>query len=310
MKVLVIRFSSIGDIILTSPVIRALKLQLNAEVHFVTKSQYNFVFQANPYIDKHFVLEGSVFSLAEKLKAEKYDYVVDLHNNLRSRLLCRLLRKPNRAFPKLNLKKWIWINLKINSLPDQHIVERYFEAARDLGLKPDGMGLDYHIPDPFVVKDFQYRFVSFVVGGQHFTKRLPVEKAVEAIAKIPFPVMILGGKEDREVGEQIASYFFDKEVLNLCGRYNFHQSASLVAQSLAVFTNDTGLMHVAAAFGKKTFVFWGNTSPKLGMYPYKTEHINLENNNLSCRPCSKIGYNRCPKGHFRCMKDLLIDFEL
>ncbi len=310
MKLLVIRFSSIGDIVLTTPVLRVLKTQLNAEVHFATKKSYSFVLEANPHIDKFHFLDESLLDLIKRLKKERFDFVVDLHNNLRTKIICLSLGRPFRSFPKLNFHKWLWINFKVNLMPKLHIVDRYFEATVPLGIKPDGLGLDYHIPQGQDIEEFTAPFVAFVIGGQHFTKRLPVEKVIEAIKKIPFPVLLLGGKEDSSNGQIIASHFFEKQVINLCGRYNFHQSASLVKQSLAVLTNDTGLMHVAAAFGKKTIVFWGNTSPMLGMYPYKTKHINLENNPLSCRPCSKIGFNRCPKKHFKCMNELALDVDL
>jgi ADP-heptose:LPS heptosyltransferase len=138
----------------------------------------------------------------------------------------------------------------------------------------------------------------------------------------------LGGKEDADVGENIAR-FFEKHLLyssnenelqndlnkraivfNGCGKFNLNQSASLLKQSLAVFTHDTGLMHIAAAFKKQIFSIWGNTVPEFGMYPYKTPFSIFENKKLQCRPCSKIGHNKCPLGHFKCMNDVVFDFYL
>ncbi len=312
MKILVLRFSSIGDIVLTTPVIRALKKQLGCQVHFACKMQYAFVLEANPYIDQFKLLEDSLSSFIRQLKTERYDFVVDLHNNLRTKLICWSLGVPYRAFDKLNWQKWLLVNFKVNIMPAIHIVERYLAAAAVLGIRDDGGGLDYHIPPNQWFTIENRPFAAFVIGGQHFTKRLPVAKAVEAIERISMPVVLLGGKEDIEAARAIVKKLGNNslKINNLCGQCSFHQSASVVAQASVVFTNDTGLMHVAAAFRKKTYCFWGNTTPILGMYPFRTEHIAIENNALSCRPCSKIGFSRCPRGHFACMNSLKMDFEV
>ncbi len=119
--------------------------------------------------------------------------------------------------------------------------------------------------------------------------------------------MLLGGKEDSQAADEIEKVLGDK-IINACGKYNLNQSASLVQQAEYIITHDTGLMHIASALKKKVISIWGNTVPEFGMYPYLTEFKIIENKELSCRPCSKIGYNKCPKGHFKCMNDLNLDF--
>ena len=334
MKILILRFSSIGDIVLTTPVVRALKTQLpEARLHYAVKEQYKSLVESNPYIDRVHVLRDSLGALIDELKHEQFDFVVDLHHNLRTLRVKNGLRVRSASFPKLNLEKWLLVNLKIDRLPSTHIVDRYFEAAKPLGIKPDSLGLDYFIPErdevplDWLPSGFQEGYVAVAIGAQHETKKLPVKRLIELCDKINRPVVLLGGREDAPAGEEIERFFArpvsdaDYEpglrelgkrtvVFNGCGKFNLNQSASLVKQARYVFSHDTGLMHIAAAFHKEIFSIWGNTVPAFGMYPYRTRFTILENTKISCRPCSKIGYHRCPKGHFRCMNDLVLDFYL
>jgi len=318
MKILVLRFSSIGDIVLTTPVVRQLKMQVpNARVHFATKPAYRSLLEANPYVAKTHVLSGSLGELVRELRAERFDFIVDLHNNLRTRLIrLRLPGVPGRAFDKLNVQKWLLVNFKINQLPPVHIVDRYRAAAAPLGIRDDGGGLDYFIPpgqevDVAATLPAGFRageYAAVAIGAQHATKRLPVEKLIELVAKLaPRPVVLLGGPEDESTGHVIALALQNASttspVHNACGQFSLHQSASLVRQAAFVVSHDTGLMHIAAAFGKEIFSVWGNTVPQFGMYPYRTPFQALEVPGLSCRPCSKIGFAECPQGHFRCMRD-------
>lgn len=308
-KFLVLRFSSIGDIILTTPVIRCLKLQYpNAEVHFATKKQFKVLVENNPYIDKFFLLEGSLDSFIKPLQAEEYDYVIDLHNNLRTSIIKYRLGKKSFSYNKLNFEKWLLVNFKINRMPDVHIVDRNLETVSSLGVKNDNKGLDYFIPESHVVnldgilKNGQ-AFVAYAIGGQHFTKKLPIGRIIEICSKINKKVILLGGKEDEAAGE-IVEHALGNKVYNACGKYNLNQSASILNQAEYVISHDTGLMHIASALKKRVISIWGNTVPEFGMYPYQTEFSIIENKSLGCRPCSKIGYSKCPKGHFKCMNDL------
>lgn len=309
-KILIIRFSSIGDIVLTTPVIRCVKTQLGAEVHFLTKKRFEPVLKANPYIDKLWLYEGNFRELIPGLRAAHFDFIADLHHNARSAYVRFRLGRPSGSFPKLNLQKWLIVNFKWNFLPDMHIVDRYFKAAIRLGLKNDGLGLDYFIPvEDEVVKPF-HDYIAVVIGGKHTTKIFPADKVAEVVNRINKPVVLLGGPEDRERGDQIVKQSTGT-VKNSCGEYRLNQSASVVKQASAVLTNDTGLMHIAAAFRKKMVTVWGNTVPAFGMYPYMPGHEGdsylAEIKGLSCRPCSKLGFGECPKQHFRCMMDISAD---
>ena len=325
MKILIIRFSSIGDIVLTSPVIRCLKKQTGAEIHYLTKKSFEKILTSSPYVDKVFSIEKEISEVITDLKSMNYDYVIDLHKNLRSLHVKKALAVKSFSFNKLNIEKWLMVNLKINRLPNTHIVDRNLETVVPLGVKNDGEGLDYFIPKEdeidlneinkkynFLINDSKY--IAFVIGAAHATKRLPVEKIIDICNGLNLPIILLGGKEDFENGELISTKSIGY-VLNLCSKLNLNQSASIVKQAELVITHDTGLMHIAAAFRKKIISVWGSTIPEFGMYPYYPTSANegiFKNNTvemigLSCRPCSKIGYNKCPKGHFKCMQ--MIDTE-
>lgn len=314
MKILVIRFSSIGDIVLTSPVVRCLKMQLpDAEIHFATKKSYSALLSNSPYIDKVHSLEDSLPALISALKQENFDYVIDLHHNLRTLRVKRAMGVKSFSFDKLNLEKWLMVNFKYNRLPDVHIVARYMQTVNDLGITYDGAGMNFFIDhskvDTQVTSSLPGSFFSFAIGGQHFTKRLPSEKIALLCEKLaPHPIVLLGDDKDAVTATPIAEKY--PHLINLCGKINLFTSAQVVLQSKALITHDTGLMHIGAALDKPIASIWGNTIPGFGMYPFYADHAANRNrsgifevNDLSCRPCSKIGYDHCPKKHFRCMRD-------
>lgn len=329
MKILIIRFSSIGDIVLTTPVIRCIRKQMpNAQIHYLTKKAFEPVLAGNPYIDKRFFLEGDLVPVIMELLKERYDVIIDLHHNLRTRYVKSLLTQAFNSnirkytVHKLNVRKWLLTTFKINLLPDKSIVERYFETVRPLGITNDGQGLDYFIPEEEELKKddlptaHMLGFVACVIGGAHETKKMPVEQWKTFCGALEFPIVLLGGKEDAAMGEAIR--LMDPiKIYNACGKFSLNESAHIVSKARLVVTHDTGLMHIAAAFKKPVISIWGNTVPAFGMFPYygfnnlksnvAPQSIILENTSLSCRPCSKIGYSKCPKGHFNCMKKIPVD---
>lgn len=311
-KILIIRFSSIGDIVLTTPVIRCLKLQLpGIELHYLTKPVYQNILEANPYLDKIHVLQNSLLETVDLLRQEKYDCIIDLHRNIRTLLIKQMLGVISFSFNKLNIQKWLLVQFKINHLPKLHIVDRYLQTVKSLGVYNDEKGLDYFIPaDTPVLPQLPANFIAIAIGAQHATKRLPVNKLIEICRQLTDPVLLLGGKDDQETGNRIVEEA-GTHVQNLCGILSLNQSALVIELAAKVLTHDTGLMHIAAAFQKPIVSVWGNTIPAFGMYPYYGSAINrnqtFEVNPLSCRPCSKIGYAECPKGHFKCMNDQPVD---
>ena len=346
-KILIVRFSSIGDIVLTTPVIRCVKEQLGAEVHFLTKAGFRGILEHNPHLTKVWSIKKDIDEVAAGLQQAGFTSVIDLHNNLRCRILSfKLWHAKFYRFNKLNREKWLLTNLKVNRLPDVHIVQRYLAAATPLGVVDDGKGLEYYPGDAVV--DYSFlggelqrsnpnesskgqpehsntevtekqlaltsppAYLAFVIGAAHATKRLTEAKIIEFCRAHQGLILLLGGTAEREQGERIAEIVGD-QVINTCGKFSLHQSAVLVRDAAVVLTHDTGMMHIAAAFQKPIVSIWGNTVPDFGMYPYLPGQEELEKgrrvevNKLSCRPCSKIGYAECPKGHFRCVNDLDVE---
>ena len=309
-RILIIRFSSIGDIVLTSPVVRVLRNRFpEADIRFVTKPEYAVLVESNPHLNGVFTLTDGLSSLISELRDFKPELVVDLHHNLRTRILKSAIGGKWLAFNKLNVEKWMKVNLKVDRLPDTHIVDRYVQTLSSLGIENDGEGLDFFFPTDFeppeIPTDLSAGFVAVVVGAKHATKQLPKDKLVELCNGLNRPVLLVGGKEDTDLASVIMKGVNGK-IVSGCGGYNLLQSAWLIKQAEVVITHDTGMMHIAAAFNKKIISVWGNTIPAFGMYPYLPNgggSFISEVKGLNCRPCSKIGHTKCPKGHFRCMEE-------
>lgn len=314
-KILIIRFSSIGDIVLTSPVVRCVKKQIpGATIHMLTKSVYAPMLEANPHIDKIYSFHKGLHEVIPKLRKEHYDLIIDLHKNLRSLRVRIALWKKTYSFQKLNFRKLWYTVTKQNVMPDKHIVDRYLDSVKPLGIINDGQGLDFFVADEERVcslafpSSFQKGYVALVIGSKHATKQMPVNFLIRLCKQIHHPIILIGGDSDREKAMQIENAV-GTTVFNTCGAYTIGKSASIIEGALGVITPDTGMMHIAAAYRKNIISVWGNTVPAFGMYPYfptdyKGHSIIMENNDLACRPCSKLGYKHCPKKHFKCMNDL------
>lgn len=322
MKILVIRFSSIGDIILCTPVFRCIKMQVeNAELHFVTKRQFEAVTATNPYIDKFFYLDNRLDDVIAALKKEDYDYVIDLHNNIRSNAIKKAIGRRSATINKLNFKKFLLTKLKIDIMPDRHITYRSLDAAKILGVKDDGLGLDFFIPGEMKIDENDLPhghvagFIAIVIAANHFTKNLPVHKVKELCNKIDFPIVLVGGPSEKEKGDEIALQ--DKiKIYNACGKFNLYESADIVRKARAVISQDTGMQYIACALQKPVLAIWGGTSPRLEVEPYygkkfMSKHPGFYENiflDLWCQPCSKYGKSYCPLVHFNCMEKQDTDY--
>lgn len=314
-KVLIIRFSSIGDIVLTTPIIRCVRKQVGAEVHVLTKNEYTSLLEHNPYIDRILTLQPKLSKTALDVRQEKYDLIIDLHKSLRSRLITAFSGSASIRYNKLNFSKWLMVRFKINRLPiGKHLVDRYFEALNTLGIFDDGMGLDFFIKpeDADVAKQkvtgFPYQVL--ILGATYYTKRIPFNKCEEIISSTTMQTVLLGGKDVNEIAKALAIKHPQK-VLNFCGTLNIGTSAAILTDAKKVYSGDTGMMHMAAALQKELVVLWGSTIPEFGMFPYYGKQnvptfTNLEVKGLACRPCSKLGFNACPEKHFNCMNGIHI----
>jgi len=331
MRLLFIRFSSIGDIVFTTPAIRCAKQQIpGVEIHFLTKAAMKAVTIGNPYIDHFHYFDKDLQATINQLKACKFDYIIDLHKNYRTYQIQKALGVPSLSYEKLSLQKFLLTKLHLNFMPMRHIADRCLDALSSLGVVNDGKGLDYFIPKETAINtaalpaSFESGYIALVIGASYATKKLPVSALQQLCHKIPYPIVLIGGKEDEAEGAAVEAINPIK-VWNACGKFNLQESALLVKQAKTVISHDTGFLYIACAFHKKTVAIWGATSPALQVEPYypvaqqvnqttlntETASTILNNNemhfnaivpNLACQPCSNYGTNQCPQGHFACMK--------
>ncbi|MDB5159178.1 MAG: glycosyltransferase family 9 protein [Mucilaginibacter sp.] len=310
MKILVIRFSSMGDIIYTTPVVRCLKKQLpDAEVHFIVKPAFKYIYDNNPYVDKLLLLKPNLSDTINEIKAEHYDYIIDLHNNLRTTLIKLRTGIKSSTYKKQTIRKWLSLKFKLKLVPPIHLVDRYMKTVQFLGVKNDDQPIDYYVKaehqlTQLLPASHQQSFVAFIIGATHFTKRMPNEKIISLCKEINTPIVLLGGNDVKENGDIIAAALGNK-IYNACGITSLDESVYLVSKAEKIIGFDTGLTHIAEAFNRPIVSIWGGTVPELlGVQPYKVKEVLVAGIELSCRPCSKFGLAACPLGHFKCMREI------
>lgn len=318
MKILVIRFSSMGDIIYTTPVVRCLKKQLpDAEIHFLTKPAFRYIYDNNPYLDKLLLLKSTLDETVAEVKAEQYDYIIDLHNNLRTAIIKFRTGIRSSTYKKQRFRKWLSLKFKMKLVAPTHLVDRYLKTVQFLGVQNDGQPIDYYIKaehdlGKLLPASHQTGYAAFVIGATHFTKRMPNDKIIGICRQIGKPVVLLGGNDVKANGEAIATAI-GQQVYNACGITSLDESVFLVSKAACVLGFDTGLTHIAEAFNVPIVSIWGGTVPELlGVQPYMVKDTLVSGIELYCRPCSKFGLEKCPQGHFKCMKGMpeqpIIDF--
>lgn len=313
-NILVVRFSSIGDIVLTTPIIRCISQQLDANVYLLTKAFNESWIKYNPHIHKVIPFDNNGTDVIAELKSIDFYAVVDLHKNLRSRKFSRVVDALYFDFSKQNINKWLLVNFKVDRMPNRHIVDRYFDAVASpsLGVTNDGGGLDFHFPADITIDqlplDLPEKYIVVALGASFATKRMDIDMLRQLADRTPMQLVLVGGNDVKAMAAQLSHY---DRVIDGVGALSIVESAYLISKSELVITGDSAMMHIAAALQKKQIAIWGSTTPRFGMEPYYgtkgIKHINLQVTTLSCRPCSKLGYDMCPKGHFECMKDISVD---
>ncbi|RXK47596.1 glycosyltransferase family 9 protein [Aquirufa rosea] len=310
-KILCIRFSSLGDIVLTTPIIRTLKTRYpNAQIHVATKQSYANLWQGNPYVHQVHCYQDNLWKLASELRNEGFDAVIDLHKNIRSHLLCFLLGKIPYQIDKFTRERKLLVKKKINYLPKKHLVDRYFDSLKKLDIRSDGQGLDFFIPKGQELNPKEWgiegKYIVYAIGAQYTTKVLSYPKMIELCDRIQGKLVLIGDAWDEHFAYRLQTLFPEK-VINMCNRTSVAGSASLMKQAEFVIAHDSSMMHIAAALKKKLFVLWGATHSDFGFYPYQTEYTSVEMSSLDCRPCSTQGTNYCPLGHFDCLNKVSLE---
>jgi ADP-heptose:LPS heptosyltransferase len=308
MRLLFIRFSAIGDIVLASPALRCAKQQIpGVEIHFLTKKSMKAVSESNPYVDQFHYFDKDLTATIKELKAYSFDYIIDLHKNLRSLRIRKVLGVPYLSYNKLSVEKFLLTKFGINRMADRHISMRSVDTLAPLGVSYDGKGLDYFVPSevsqPVFFPD---GYVALVIGASYATKKLPLDSLKDLCSQIPFPIVLVGGKEEVADGEALA-LLDPTRIVNTCGAYSLHESALIVQKAKVVISHDTGMLYIACAFEKNAIAIWGATSPALQVEPFMPDDskalvFQSIVPDLSCQPCSNFGTKTCPKGHFNCMK--------
>lgn len=299
---------------MTTPIIRCVKQQLEAELHYVTASKYSSLLEGNIHLDKIHHFDTDWTEIKDELKAEDFNLVIDLHKVTKSIRLGSFLNKPVIQFNKATLAKWLELKFRINRLPKGHLIDRFFEGVEHIKVTNDGKGMELFVDERSErsVMNVLNRvgineaYTALVIGGAKWTKQIPIELCVDYINQSEEPIVLVGGPDVRDKAKQIVG-FSNRHINNFVGLYSLMESAVLLRQSTLVITGDTGMMHMAAVYAKPTIVMYGSTSPIFGMYPYaegNTAYIKyLLPDHLSCWPCSKSGRSKCPKVHAKCVYD-------
>lgn len=314
--------SSIGDIILTTPFIRAWKrAHPMSEIHFATRKEFADLVIHHPSVDFVHTLDtakgiAGLLALRRKLFRERFSFVFDLHRNVKTRMLTVGYPAERRSLRKWRLEKMLLVRLKINRMQNAPPVpERYMEIARDFGITPDSEGPEIFLSDSVQtsslkrMRDLGWHCkaaVALCPGAKHFTKRWPLEKyhvlCRQLAREHAVQILVFGGKEDRELGSGLASA--NEHVVSLCGELNLLETAAAMDACSIAITNDSGLMHLATARRVPVVALFGSTVREFGFFPYNAKSVVLETNDLPCRPCTHIGRASCPRKHFRCMTDI------
>ncbi len=299
-KILVIRLSAMGDIVLTTPVIRALNQQLKAKIDFLTKPQYVSLLEGNTYINRIFSLNDKV----DFLQKNKYDYVVDLQNNLRSWKIRNKIQTKSFVFNKKSLRRYLLIYFGIDLLKN-HVVDRYFATVASLNVVNDNQGLDFNVSSSIKPEfNTSQSYIAWCIGGTHNPKKLSAMQITQVVSKLKIPVVLLGGNNDLDIAEEIINNVECKSVYNFCGKLSVQESSYLIKKSKMLLTNDTGMMHIASALKMPIISFWGCTKPSLGFTPYMTDPSSIKIiSKRSAKPCSKHG-RHCKYGKNGCIKEI------
>ncbi len=308
-NLLIVRLSSLGDILLSTPLIRTIKNKYpKIEIDFVVRDEYKDVLKLNPHLREVYIFhrdKEKINELKNQLCNKKYDLVIDLQNNIRSHRLLSCFGDSVAVYKKHHVQKFLLVLLKINRLKDApQIPVRYASVLDNFVLDEQGPELFTDKPPNPKLSNVN-KLVGLCPGSKHFTKMWPEEYFIQLgkmLEENGFTVVLLGGSEDKQICERIASEL--SSAINLCRDDDILQITADMKMCDVIYCNDSGLMHTATAAGVSVITFYGSTVKEFGFTPYKAKNLILENNSLSCRPCTHIGRSSCPKRHFKCMKDI------
>ena len=332
-KILIIRLSSIGDIVLTSPLVRVLRQRYpSSKIDFVVQKKYAELIRFNPNLNLCYEFDSTkgfpdLRSLKAKIRKEGYDIIIDIHNNFRS----RYLRANIGASKVVTINKRIFERIMLVKFKKSYyrgivsVADRYIEPMQSFGIQNDGRGLELFIPKEIRnnVKiilaqegiQSDENIIGFCQSSKHVTKCWPFERFAEFGIRLAKewnkPIVLFGGPEDAQkcamIVQLIQAKLENHPIIDFSGKLSLLETAEMMKACNVILTNDSGLMHIAAAMKRKIVAIFGSTVEEFGFYPIGTECIVLNKQSLKCRPCSHIGLDSCPKKHFCCMMDIQIE---
>lgn len=335
-RILVIRLGQIGDIVLTAPLVRALKKRFpQSEISMLTKARFAKLAKAIPGLKKIYNCPRSFFSLLDirhKLRALEFDIVIDLQNNLKSRRYSYVVSpKQLLRFHRWRKPRWFYIKFpflrsKI-SKPDQVAIQ-YIQVASGLGVEDDGLGLNLFIQDEWrseaktLLDKFQTqndlseddKILIIAPGASRPTKIWKSDNWVEFL-KLAYQngyrhqVIIGAGRSDRKLCRKIASSI-QHPLMLVAGKTSIEVSIGLISLADKFVTSDSGPMHLAAGVGTPLVAIFGPTVEEFGFSPFRCQSEIAQVEGLACRPCHPHGPKKCPRGHFKCMNDITPEYVM
>ena len=332
-KILIIRLSSIGDIVLAAPLMRVLRVRFpSSQIDFVVRNEYAELVRYNKNLNNIFEFDAKTgFSglrrLKKQLRAERYDLVVDIHNSLRSRYVRMLMGVKNIVvINKRIFARTMLVKFKKNYYREiVSIADRYLESVSKFGAQNDNGGLELYIPGEMnarVAKKMAAmgivrvdKIIGFCPSAKHATKCWPQDRFAELGIRLSneygTKILLFGGPADKErchvIADAINKRTGDGSAVDLSGELSLLETAAAMEFCNIIVTNDSGLMHIASAMKKKVIAIFGSTVREFGFFPAGTEIVIIERTGLYCRPCSHVGRSTCPEGHFRCMNEIQVE---
>ena len=319
MRILVIRLSSIGDVILSTAVLRAFKEKYpDSIIDFLVMDKFQEAIRLSPYVDNLLVFDKkkndgivNLIKYSKMLSKNKYDYVFDIHSKFRSKILTFVLKKiyhiKTFSYKKRAFWKSLLVNMKVIKYEvDNTIVKNYFSAFKDFKLEYKGEKLNFSFEEELKDKFEKYvDYPVFAVGASKETKKWNVNGfgnlAKELYKKYNKKVILIGGKEDIDRCKKIEE-ISENSVIDLSGKLSLKETGALLSRAKFLVTNDSGPFHIARGVSCRTYVIFGPTSPK--MFEFAENEILVYNRDVRCSPCSLHGDKDCPKKHFKCMEEL------
>lgn len=328
-KILVFRLSSIGDIVLTTALLRCLRNTFSdAQIDFVVKKQFADILRCVPFVSNVIELDSKkgfseLLAIRNQLRNEQYDVALDIHKNWRSLFVCNTIgAKQVFRFNKHVFRRWALTTFHKDIYKEvRPVYLRFIDAAQQIGVAPDGKYTELVVPEQlshsmreiFVQSrlSFDKRIIALCPGASFSNKQWQAEKfqqlAKRIIQELDAQVILLGGNKEASICEEIAK---ETGAVNFAGAFDLSQSIAALSMVSLTVANDTGMLHVSEALGVPVVGIYGPTARQFGYFPILPQSRVAQIDNLPCRPCTKMGMNHCPKKHFACMNDISVEMVL